>query len=469
MAQFFKAQKQSSSRHNRNAKQSVLEQIEISVDVIDHQGNGICLSHKPIVVIPAAIPDETYRVQILSKKQKVWHAKIVKVLKQNELARVKPFCPYVATCGGCSHQAYRADYLIEAKQASLATYLSKVIPSSRLEHAVWEELVKSDITDTQHGYRRRARLAIDARNMDDIKVGFRQEKSNKVVDIPACAVLTESLQPVYQRVVSVIKALPSAPAIGHITLTEGAENAQVSLHLTKSLDAESLAMLLTEQHEQGTQYVIESKAGKHLNVAQLSASVKSSDVVTVEPFTISDAEHLNLSVTANNFIQVNRYVNQQMLALAKEWLEPTENDVLVDLFSGIGNFSLYLAPYCEQVIGVEGVAEMVQQADANAHLNGIDNCRFEHYDLNNLASLATLNIPEGALFVIDPSRAGALEIMQVLAKFKPKKIVYVSCNPNSFARDVDVLPSKYEISKMRALDMFPFTKHIEMMALISAK
>jgi 23S rRNA (uracil1939-C5)-methyltransferase len=121
------------------------------------------------------------------------------------------------------------------------------------------------------------------------------------------------------------------------------------------------------------------------------------------------------------------------------------------------------------VIGVEGVPEMVQQATQNAQLNGIKNCRFEHYDLNDLALKVTLNIPEGALFIVDPSRAGALEIMKVIAVFKPQKILYVSCNPTSLARDVDALPSKFEITKARALDMFPFTKHIEMVALISSK
>jgi 23S rRNA (uracil1939-C5)-methyltransferase len=158
-----------------------------------------------------------------------------------------------------------------------------------------------------------------------------------------------------------------------------------------------------------------------------------------------------------------------MLTLAKDWLNPTSEDYVVDLFSGVGNFSLALAPYCKQVIGVEGVPEMVQQAAANAQLNGIKNCRFAHYDLNDLALKATLNIPQGALFIVDPSRAGALAIMKVISVFKPQKILYVSCNPTSFARDIDVLPSKFEITKMRALDMFPFTKHIEMVALISSK
>jgi 23S rRNA (uracil1939-C5)-methyltransferase len=488
MAQFFKAKKQSARRGKRNTQEAAHEQIQIAVDVIDHHGNGICLSHKPIVVIPAAIPDEIYKVQVLSKKQKAWHGKIVKVLQAHDSARVEPFCPYVSQCGGCSHQAYRADYLIEEKQASLAKYLNISIPSSRLKNAVWEDIVRSGISDNRtsdskldsadngssslnnkFGYRRRARIAIDARNENDIKVGFRQEKSNKVVDIPTCAVLAESLQNVYEQVVSLVKRLPSASSIGHITLTEGAQGAQVCFHLMNILDDASVIMLNAEQKATGIQCMIETKAGKLINVAALNSSDQNREELANLKFTISDAPSLELSVTASNFIQINQHVNQQMLKLALNWLSPSKDDLIVDLFCGIGNFSLFLAPHCKELVGVEGVADMVQQANENALLNGIQNCRFEHYDLNDLSSLASLNIPEGALFVVDPSRAGALEIMKVMATFKPKKILYVSCNPTSFARDVDVLPNKYEIEKMRALDMFPFTKHIEMMALISSR
>ncbi len=478
MVQFFKAKKPSSSRktgalRNRTQAQGEHEFVVFSADVIDHHGNGICLSHQPIIVVPATIPGELYRVQILTKKQKVWHGKIADVLQVHESARVVPFCQYVTACGGCSHQAFRGDYLIEAKQASLKSYLENAIASSRLKHCEWGDAIHSDISDTQHGYRRRARLAIDARNPDEIKIGFRQEKSNKVVDIPNCAVLAESLQRVYVQLVNVIKRLPSASSIGHITLTEGANRAQVCLHLSKNLSAESVHMLVSEQTSSGTEYVIETKGSKLLNILALASSYQDNDVTTPPPFdsafSISDVPALNIAVTANNFIQVNKHVNQQMLNLAKEWLNPNPEDYIVDLFSGIGNFSLALAAFCKGVIGVEGVPEMVQQAKKNAQINGINNCRFKHVDLNNVATKGQLDIPQGALFIVDPSRAGALEIMKVISSFKPKKIVYVSCNPTSFARDVEALPNTFEITKIRALDMFPFTKHIEMVALISSK
>lgn len=481
MAQFYKAKKQTSSRKNRTTQtSSVLEKLEMMVDVIDHHGNGICLSHKPIIVVPAAIPGELYQIQIVSKKQKVWHGKVSKVLQKHEHARVTPFCSYVDTCGGCSHQAFKAEYLIEAKQRSLRTYLSKIIPPSRLKNSTWEDTVHSDISDErsadsnqgEFAYRRRARIAIDARNSKDIKVGFRQEKSNKVVDIPSCPILAKPIQSAYEQLTALIKCLPSALSIGHITVTAGAQRNQVCLHLTDTLCQESIDMLIEQQIAQqklsGLDYLVETKSGKLVDVNVLGRKNEGSKTVHDTELFICDAPPVKLSIRSNNFIQVNQHVNSRMLEISLDWLKPTANDVLVDLFCGVGNFSLNLAKHCKEVIGVEGVTEMVQQASSNAQLNGIHNSRFVHFDLNDLHSLSSLNIPDGALFVVDPSRVGALEVMKVIGRFKPKKILYVSCNPTSFARDVDALPSNYDIVKMRALDMFPFTKHIEMVALISS-
>jgi 23S rRNA (uracil1939-C5)-methyltransferase len=476
MAQFFKAKK--------NKKENADIFMNVEVDVIDHQGNGLCLSHQPIIVVPGAISGEQYRVQINTKKKRAWYGNIVKVLKANEAARVPAFCPHVNECGGCSHQSFDANFLISAKQASLQTYLKKQIDPARLAMCDWQDVIKSDVVDSrlslaqgqnQFAYRRRARIAIDSRNLDAIKVGFRQERSNKVVDIEQCAILRPNLQKVYSKLRQLIKRLPSAKAIGHITLTEGNEVVQVCLHLNHSLCEASITMLLKDQldakqQDPNIQYAIETKSGKLISLDRLqSTSVRPSSGSENPPkIHICDIDTLELALTANNFIQVNQSVNKRMLQCALEWLTPSKQDYIVDFFSGVGNFGLALAPYCAEVICVEGIPEMVQAAKENAQLNGIKNCQFEHFDLNDISQIRTLGIPQNAIFIVDPSRSGALEMMKVLAQFKPQKILYVSCSPSSFARDVDVLPSNYKITKLRALDMFPFTKHIELIALISS-
>ncbi|MDT0584309.1 23S rRNA (uracil(1939)-C(5))-methyltransferase RlmD [Brumicola blandensis] len=450
MAQFFKA--------TRKKAETKPQKLVINVDVMDHHGNGICLQHKPIVVVAGGFTGERYEVLVTSQNTKVWHAKILKVLNANTEARTTPFCPYVNDCGGCSHQDFKAEALLSAKQERLTTYVDKNLSQFGSQTAQWEPAIRSDITSTSNAYRRRARLAIDARNPKSIKIGFRQNQSNNVVDIPQCLVLSKGLQAFYPALVSCLKGLDSIAAVGHITLTEGADERQVCLHLTKNLSQASLTSLIAFAEAQKVSVLTLDK------VRGLSCLYPhESEQVSIS---IRDDERAVLQVKPNDFVQVNGAVNSQMLQKARQWLSLNKNETLVDLFSGTGNFSLALAPECKRVLGFEGLPALVQQARNNAQLNHIDNCEFEVADLSEDDAIKRLTLPKNAVFIIDPSRDGAHTVMQNIAKLAPTKIVYVSCNPTSFVRDLQALPKGYMISKMCALDMFPFTKHIEMMAMI---
>jgi 23S rRNA (uracil1939-C5)-methyltransferase len=450
MAQFFKA--------TRKKTQTKAQKLIIDIDVMDHHGNGICLQHKPIVVVAGGFTGERYEVLVTSQKTKVWHAKILKVLSANTAVRMTPFCPYVKDCGGCSHQDFKADALLSAKQERLAVYVDKNLSHLLSDSFAWEPAIRSDVTDTKYAYRRRARLAIDARNPSNIKIGFRQNQSNKVVDIPQCGVLSEGLQAFYPALIECLKGLDSIAAVGHVTLTEGADEQQVCLHLTKNLSQNAIASLCQFAEAQTVTVVTQDK------VRGLSSLYpRNSEQVAIS---IKDDKHSVLQVKPSDFVQVNGDVNRQMLDKAKQWLSLDKQETLVDLFSGTGNFSLTLASECKQVMGFEGLTALVQQAQDNARLNNIENCAFEVMDLSNEDAILRLDLPKAAALIIDPSREGAYTVMQNIAQYAPKKIVYVSCNPTSFVRDVQALPKGYIISKMCALDMFPYTKHIEMMAMI---
>lgn len=450
MAQFFKA--------TRKKAQTKPQKLVIDIDVMDHHGNGICLQHKPIVVVAGGFTGERYEVLVTSKKTKAWHAKILKVLTANTAVRVAPFCPYVDKCGGCSHQDFKAEALLNSKQERLASYVDKNISQFVNQTAEWEIPIRSNVTSTRTAYRRRARLAVDARNPDNIKIGFRQSQSNKVVDIPQCLILSEGLQAIYPPLISCLKDLQSIAAVGHITLTEGATELQVCLHLTKNLSQESISSLRVFAMKQKVNVVTQNKA------QGLSCLFpRESEQVSIS---IKDDKQSVLQVKPTDFVQVNGEVNRHMLLKARQWLSLSKDETLIDLFSGAGNFSLALASECKQVMGFEGLTALVQQARSNAQLNNIDNCEFAVADLSDEQSIKQLVLPKNAALIIDPSREGAYTVMQNIAKFAPSKIVYVSCNPTSFVRDVQALPKGYVVSKMCALDMFPYTKHIEMMAMI---
>ncbi|MBO6226690.1 MAG: 23S rRNA (uracil(1939)-C(5))-methyltransferase RlmD, partial [Shewanella sp.] len=174
---------------------------------------------------------------------------------------------------------------------------------------------------------------------------------------------------------------------------------------------------------------------------------------------------VSLSFTPGNFVQVNGQINKAMVAQAMDWLAPAPDERILDLFCGMGNFSLPLAKMGADVIGVEGVAEMVTQARVNAKANNLDKLTFYHGDLSVDLSLEPWMGKIDKL-LLDPTRAGAFESLQWLKKMKPRKVVYVSCNPASLARDSAVLLERgYRLQQLGLIDMFPQTHHIEAMAL----
>jgi 23S rRNA (uracil1939-C5)-methyltransferase len=184
------------------------------------------------------------------------------------------------------------------------------------------------------------------------------------------------------------------------------------------------------------------------------------------PTYIIPQEEIKLYCEPNDFVQVNDNVNQQMVAQAIDWLSLEPNEELADLFCGIGNFSLALAKYCHKVIGLEGIAAMVQRANDNAKLNAVENVVFDCLDINQSNSLQHALLSDCNVMVLDPSRAGAKAVVEQLSPSKWKKILYVSCHAGTFARDVKIMQSKgFNMMKVSAIDMFPQTSHLELMAL----
>jgi len=192
--------------------------------------------------------------------------------------------------------------------------------------------------------------------------------------------------------------------------------------------------------------------------------LQTDDAVTLPYYHLAQ-ESVRCSFTPGNFVQVNGAINQSMVDQAIAWLDPQPGERILDLFCGVGNFSLPLALKAAEVVAVEGVPEMVQQAKQNAIDNKLDNVTFYHADLS--ADLSTQPwLGKIDKLLLDPARAGAFESLQWLQKMQPKKVVYVSCNPASLARDSSVLLANgYRIAKVGLVDMFPQTHHIEAMVL----
>jgi len=438
MAQFFKVKTSSSKK--------ISAKLSLDVTRLDHLGAGIAHHEGKIVFIPGALPGERVLVQLIEQKKRHARAKLVKV-ESSANGRVEPECPHYHQCGGCDLQHLDIDKQRVYKQATLIDLMEK------LSHTQVDSLAPTLMGEQWH-YRRRARLATHYDNdTKRVTLGFRANASKQVVKIEQCLVLAQPLSVLISPLANVLNRLAGKKSLGHVELIAADNGYFVVLRMTKHLVDKDIAKLTDFAVDHGVKFIIQGNEGElsHLTDAEL-------------PY-YGLADNIKLSFKPGNFIQVNGAINQAMVSQAVQWLQVQSDERVLDLFCGVGNFSLPLASSGAEVIGVEGVPEMVLQAAQNAKDSGIDSVSFYHTDLSaDLSKEAWLGSVDKLL--LDPARAGALESLQWLKRMKPKAIVYVSCDPASLSRDSEVLLKQgYRLKKLGLIDMFPQTHHIEAMAL----
>ncbi|MGI2218489.1 23S rRNA (uracil(1939)-C(5))-methyltransferase RlmD [Shewanella baltica] len=445
MAQFFKAKP--------NSSKQLSAKLSLSVNQLDHLGAGIAQHQGKVVFIPGALPDETVTVQFTEQKKNYARAKLIKVDTPSS-ERVEPECPHYHTCGGCDLQHMSLSGQREHKEAALLDIMAKFAGAEG-------GTLSPALTGEGWHYRRRARLAtLFDKNTKHLSLGFRAASSSNVVPISQCQVLAKPLSDLIVPFAKLLNQLSAKASLGHLELIAADNGHFAVLRITKALNDKDLAKLsaFAEQHQ--IHICLQDNEGQFqgvgaelvLPVYQLLGDKAESDAVS-------------LSFTPGNFVQVNGQINKAMVAQAMDWLAPAPDERILDLFCGMGNFSLPLAKMGADVIGVEGVAEMVTQARVNAKANNLDKLTFYHGDLSADLSLEPWMGKIDKL-LLDPARAGAFESLQWLKKMKPRKVVYVSCNPASLARDSAVLLERgYRLQQLGLIDMFPQTHHIEAMAL----
>ncbi|MBI1675010.1 23S rRNA (uracil(1939)-C(5))-methyltransferase RlmD [Shewanella sp. DW31] len=445
MAQFFKAKP--------NSSKQLSAKLSLSVEQLDHLGAGIAQHQGKVVFIPGALPDETVTVQLTEQKKNYARAKLIKV-DSSSPERVEPECPHYHTCGGCDLQHMSLSGQREHKEAALLDIMAKFAGTEGGS-------LSPALTGEGWHYRRRARLAtLFDKNTKHLSLGFRAASSSNVVPISQCQVLAKPLSDLIVPFAKLLNQLSAKASLGHLELIAADNGHFAVLRITKALNDKDLAKLsvFAEQHQ--IHICLQDNEGQFQGVgAELVLPVYQ----LLDENAQSDA--VSLSFTPGNFVQVNGQINKAMVAQAMDWLAPAPDERILDLFCGMGNFSLPLAKMGADVIGVEGVAEMVTQARVNAKANNLDKLTFYHGDLSADLSLEPWMGKIDKL-LLDPARAGAFESLQWLKKMKPRKVVYVSCNPASLARDSAVLLERgYRLQQLGLIDMFPQTHHIEAMAL----
>lgn len=444
MAQFF--------REKPNRSSSKPQNVSLTIQSLDHLAQGIGQLQGKVVFVPGALPTERVKVTLTENKKQYAKAKLLQLESRSDL-RIEPECPHYQRCGGCNFQHLSHAEQTDHKRATLANLFHKLAPEIALPAI-------DDVLSSPWQYRRKARLSSwYDKASKGFTLGFRGRESHKVVAIEQCPVLDASLSELIKPVAATLAKLQGVAALGHVELIATEPQPMVVIRVVQSLSDKDKTKLV--------------ELAQRLNCAMVleHADEQWEYLQGKQPYYALPLAYgsLDLHFNPGNFIQVNGGVNNAMVNRAVEWLSPTADDTVLDLFCGMGNFSLAVAASGAKVIGVEGVPNLVALAKANAQAAQLANAAFYCSDLNEPLDKASWFGKVDKL-LLDPSRAGAFEALAYLSKLSPKCVVYVSCNPLSLARDSQqLLKQGYQLEKLSVLDMFPQTHHIEAMALFVRK
>ncbi|NRQ44009.1 23S rRNA (uracil(1939)-C(5))-methyltransferase RlmD [Rheinheimera sp. YQF-2] len=422
--------------------------LTFSIDSSDYEVHGIGKHEQKIAFINGALPGEKVQAKVLEDKAGYIKADSVKVLQASPL-RIAPPCVYAKQCGGCQLQHLSVENQRELKQQGISKLICH---QTGLTSLPWQPMLSA----TDSGYRRRARIGIwYDKKQRRFSVGFRQHGDKHIIAVDSCMVLSPLLAPVFDALNQALVQLQDPTAVTHAEVLEAGGTAFVIVRHVKALTPAE------QQH-----FVAAWPQAVWLGEADSGQFSYWNTVVT--PQYHLQQQNLTLQFSPDDFIQVNAAINQQMVTQALDWLQPGSNDTVLDLYAGIGNFTLALAQRAKTVRALEGVAKMVHQLATNAKLNGLSNVEAYQADLHLTWPKERWNKAEYSKVLLDPARAGAQGAVEQIARLKPAQILYVSCNAATFARDAKVLLQRgYNLEKIGGVDMFAHTSHLELMALFS--
>ncbi|AIR89919.1 23S rRNA (uracil(1939)-C(5))-methyltransferase RlmD [Pseudomonas cremoricolorata] len=434
---------------DRAAQLPVGKKQRLSIERLAGDGRGIAFFEGRTWFVSGALAGEEVEVRVLNARGKVVEARLEKLL-QASAARVEAPCRHYARCGGCNLQHLPHAEQLALKQRTLAEQLQRVA-------GVQPEHWAPPLFGPAFGYRRRARVAVrwDAK-AQQLAVGFRAEASQDIIAIEECPVLVQPLQTILRHLPTVLRSLGKPQALGHVELFSGTAEALLVRHVSALPEAD-LQRLQAFCEQAGAQLWLHGEGEPAPYVAGATLGFE------LTPW------QLRLAWRPGDFVQVNAAVNTAMIKQALDWLAPQADERVLDLFCGLGNFALPLAGQAREVVAIEGVQTMVERAAANARDNDVHNAAFFQADLTQPLAGAEWAAEGFSAVLLDPPRDGAFEVVRHIAQLNAKRLVYVSCNPATLARDAQVLVNQgYRLTRAGILDMFPQTAHVEAMALFEA-
>jgi 23S rRNA (uracil1939-C5)-methyltransferase len=425
-------------------------------DIVDlaHDGRGVARDGGKAVFVDGALPGERVRFRVFKRRRQFDEAGLIDVLIASP-DRVVPACAHFGICGGCSLQHLSAPAQLAAKERQLLDNLQRI-------GRVSPERVLAPLRGPEWAYRRRARLGVKyVHKKGRVLAGFREREKPYIADIQRCEVLQEPLAALPRDLAALVETLSIREKIPQVEVAAGDATTALVFRVLEAPGPQDTEKIAAFGVKQGVQIFLQT--GGLETVRPLVSGYPALSYAV-------DAGQVVIEFGPVDFVQVNREVNASMVAVAMEILLPNRDDIVLDLFCGLGNFTLPLARRAARVIGVEGDSALVAKAAANAARNGIGNAAFLRENLFEPTQFGPWANERYDLMLLDPPRAGAAALLTRVAHWRPRRVVYISCHPGSLARDAEILVhgQGFKLTCAGVMDMFPHTTHVESIAVFEA-
>ncbi len=415
--------------------------MKLTVEKLVYGGKGIGRTDEKVCFVPYVLPEEEVEVKIIREKKGFLECEPVEIIRSSPY-RVEPACRYFTYCGGCDYLHIKYEKQVELKNSIFVETLERI---GKLKEIPLREPVPST-PDTR--YRNRVQFKVHRE-----KVGFYKKESRQVINIDSCLLLKEELNEAVYGIKEVLPFFSYSPVEVH--LHHSSENQMTVKFLFRKapkripLGLKHMKAFFGESLQGFGIYQMEEKFPKRM------AFIGS-------PFVYESVGNYRFRVSADSFFQVNRFQTANLIQLIEKELQKEKIETAVDLYSGVGTFSIPMAKYANRVFGIEINPYAVQDANHNRKINGMKNLFFQHAPAGKVLDFLVKKDPQ--LVLVDPPRSGLDRetINAVLSIKSLKKLIYISCNPATLARDLSVLTKNgFHISSTQLIDMFPHTYHIE--------
>lgn len=408
--------------------------MEVTIEKLDHYGRGIAYSNDKIIFVEKALPGELVDIEIVNSKNKYDEA-IIKNMKKESLIRVESICPYYKECGGCDLLHLPYDEQLKYKENKVKEILYKFAGVSS------EKISKIIPSPNQFNYRNKVTLKSNG------KVGYHKKRTNQVVNIDKCYLANNSIN----KMINDISKISLDKQIDEIILRDiNGSN-------------ESLTLNLHEWDFDEKQYKEYLKISRNVNILYKNKLYKISGDGNI----IGNLSDKKYKISPTAFFQVNTEQTVKLYEIIKSEIMKHNNPSVFDLYCGTGTIGIYISEYAKEVLGIEINESAIEDAKVNKLINNINNISFFAGDTKKILSK---NRYYSDIVIVDPPRAGLdKEVINDLIRISPIKIIYVSCDPVTLARDLKLLQECYDVSEIIPIDMFPNTYHIENVAILIKK